>query len=737
MAPPIVTRFFISFEQNKWFGFLAFLTALGISGVVAMQPTPPPPPSTYKAIGQLTFRKPPPAFTSTGTQLQAQGRSISKGMLLSEQVLRGVMDQLKLDIAEVRDIRDRNLKIVFPGQEEEEDKDKDTNQAQSQVIILEYTDKQSPTRSTLILGTLMKEMVNYSRWLNTSELRSRIEGLSTRLSQVQQDLTTAENRFYRYISKEGSDLLAIQDGSLFSGITNAQQQQRTLQLRLQEVEGRINSLREQLGLNPRQAYTSVALSADPILANLRARIAGIELELERRQLDLKPEHPVIVKLLKEKKVGESLLKKRAQELIGAQNLTPLPLEQIRQDSSLDPQRQQLANQLLALETQQQGLVKQLQSVVDTEKKLREQYEKFPDKQLQQAQLVQAVEFQRIVYQNILTALVDAQSAEAETVGSLTIALPATYQPSRPYTPEPKNRLLIILAGGGIGIVAAAGVILLLALIDDRLHTPEELREAMSGQEIPLLGQLPFIYNSLLREDESPILLEGDGSDLSFYERFRSNIRRLTPDTSNVILITSISNEEGKSTTAYNLAIASAHAGKRTLLMEADLRAPSKAKWLDVTQDPEADLEPLRYYGDRGSSIQLVPSVTNLYILPSPGPQRQAAAIIESSELQLVLKDARGRFDLVIIDSPSLSRSNDALLLEPLTDGVILVTRPGYTRSSLLNETINQFTEAEVPVIGGVINGVEGLVPPTPSRSALDLESEEKIEQEELQEVTFN
>ncbi|ACK66522.1 lipopolysaccharide biosynthesis protein [Rippkaea orientalis PCC 8801] len=735
MAPPIVTRFLISFEQNKWLGFLTFLTALGISGVVAVQPPPPPPPPTYKAIGQLSFRKPPPAFTTTGTELQAQGRSISKEMLLSEPVLRGAMDKLQLNVEEIRKIRDENLKIVLPGEEKE---DKEAETSPSQAILLEYTDKQSPTRSTLILETLMKEMVDYSRWLNTSELRSRIEGLTTRLAQVQKDLTAAENRFYRYISKEGSDLLAIQDGSLFSGITSAQQRQRELQLALQEVEGRISSLTNQLGLTPKQAYSSVALSADPIIANLRARIVGIELQLERDQLDLKKEHPKIVKLLKEKKVSETLLKQRAQELMGAQELAPLPLEQIRQDSSLDPQRQQLANQLLALQTQREGLVKQLQSVITTEKKLREEYEKFPNKQLQQAQLVQAVEFQRIVYQNILTALVDAQSAEAETVGSLTIALPPTYQPSPPYSPERRNRLLTVLAGGGIGIVAGAGVILLLALIDNRLHTAQELRDSLSEREVPLLGQLPFIYTSLLREDESPVLLDADASDLGFYERFRSNLRRLTPDTSNVILITSISNEEGKSVTAYNLAIASAHAGKRTLLVEADLRAPSKAKWLEVTPDSEASVEPLRYYGDRTGSIQLVPGVTNLYILPSPGSQRQAAAIIESSELQLVLKDVRGRFDLVIIDSPSLSRCNDALLLEPLTDGLVLVTRPGYTRSSLLNETIDQFTEAEVPVIGAVINAVEDLVPPEPSPSVSEVETdEEKEEEKEPQEVMVN
>ena len=395
-----------------------------------------------------------------------------------------------------------------------------------------------------------------------------------------------------------------------------------------------------------------------------------------------------------------------------QDLAPVPISQIRQDSSLDPSRQRLANQLLALETRRTGLFRQLNSVIATEQKLREQYEKFPDKQLQQAKLVQEVEFQRIVYQNILTALVDTQSAEAETVGSLSVAVPANYRPSPPPQPEQKNKVLIIGLGGGVGLVAGLGVILLLALIDDRLHTPHELRDSLVDREVPVLGQLPFIYSSLYREDLSPALLDGDAGDLSFYERFRSNLRRLGSDVSKVVMITSVSNEEGKSATAYNLAIASAQAGKRTLLVEADLRSPSKAQWLEVTPNPNNHLEPLRFYNNRTDAVSLVPGVANLYLLPSPGPQRQAAAIMESSELQLLLRDARGRYDMVIIDSPSLSRCNDALLLESLTDGLVLITRPGFTRSSLLNEAIDQLSDAEVPVLGAVVNGIEDLVAPT-------------------------
>ena len=671
--------------------------------IFALLPDPEKPPIFYRAVGQLAYRVPPPAFTSTGTQLQEQGREISRDLLLSPRVLLNSAEKLQLNQEQIIKIRDRDLQITLPGEGEEQKQNNDSNQPQE--VLLQLT-AESRARAELILETLMKEMVEYSRWLNTSQLRARVEALSVRLNEVQKDLTRAEEKFYRYISTQGSDLLAIQDGSLFAAITSSQQQQRDIRLELQGIQGQINSLSKQLDLTPDQAYTSSALSADPIIASIRAQILNTEFQLERLEKDLRPEHPTVVKLRKQQQVNESLLQKRAAEVIGKDGiLTDLPSSRIRQQSNLDTTRQQLAVQLVALQTQREGLMKQLESLVTQEKQLRSQYEKFPDKQLQQARLTQAVAFQRGIYQNILNSLVDAQAAEAETVGSLTIAQPPVAQQIEQVLNR-KNRPLILLVGAGLGTLAGLGAIVLLAVIDDRLHTTEELREALVGRDILLLGQLPIIRN-LEGEEIEPILADANANYLPYYERLRSTLRRIGGgEKVKVVIVTSITGAEGKTATAYNLAIAAALAGRRTLIIEGDLRNSSKAEEIGVTPDPKSFEEPLLYYGAKGKSIRLVPDIENLSILPSPGPHKQAAALIESSELQLILKDSRGRFDLVVVDTPSLSSCNDALLLEELADGIVMVTRPAITRSSLLNEAIDQLTEAEVKIVGAVINYVD-------------------------------
>jgi len=497
---------------------------------------------------------------------------------------------------------------------------------------------------------------------------------------------------------------------------------------LEEINGQIGSLIDQLGLDPKEAYTAAALIADPILANLRGQILQNEAQIKLIEKDLRPEHPTMVNLRKQQQANEQLFRERATEVLGGDGkLKPLP-SQLRQDSSLDPARQQLANTLITLQTQREGIQRQLESLKRTEKQLRQQYEEFPERQLQQTRLGQEVETQKALYQTILTALVDAQSAEAETTGSLAMAQAPQYQELIPSTFASTNRLLILAAGAGIGLIASGGIIFLLATLDDRLYTAKELQDLLSEREVPLLGQIPLVNCYDLKGNETPILIDADSLYLTFYERVRGNLRRFGSQSSKVILITSVSHEEGKSVTAYNLAIASANAGKRTLLIEADLRSPSLADTVQLEPLSNLDDDPLNYYGDRGTAIRLVPGITNLYLVPSPGPLRQVAAILESNELRRLIEDARGRFDVVIVDSPSLSKCNDALLLESFTDGIVLVTRPGISRTSMLGETIDQFTEIEIPLLGAVINGSEAVnLPDADAHRTLSRETDSQLE----------
>lgn len=690
MTHPLLKRYLIAFDRHKWVGFAGFLVVMGVSAIAALQPQPP---ASYRARGAMVYVSPPLTFSTTVATLQEQGQALTEARLLSDEVFEFVAQQLA----------EQNIN-VGPGTLRRNAIAKVEAEPILQVTLV--YDDEIPERAEAIASALMDAMVEQSRIFNTVQLNRITENLNALLPQVEQDLERAEQRLESYIREEGPVLQAARDGSLISSITGSENQQRVIRLTMEGLDAQINSLQSRLGLTPDQAYASSALSADPIINNLRTQIYQNEMQIAILRQRLQPEHPEMEQLLIQQQAFEELLRQRVQEVIGGNQLAaPLQsTERIRQSSSLDPARQQLANQLVTLQAERDTQEQLLTSQIRLEEELRAEYEQIPNKQLQQAQLTQEASLKRAFFNQIQARLEDVTLAEKETVGSLVVAQPPQAELEEEGGQGPITFLLI---GGILGVIVGGGLIVLLDSMDSTFRTSEDLQKALTQQEIPVLGVLPAMPNPT-GDRGIPVITYINSPFLDAFERFRSNIRRMGGTKPPVmVLITSTIGKEGKTVSAYNLAIASAYAGRRTLLIEADLRSPSQAHSLDAAPEENALIEPLRYYSSPTESIRLVPHVENLYILPSLGVQRQAAAILESSEMQHILEDARARFDFVVLDSPSLSLCNDALLLEPFTDGMILTTRPGYTEEGVLNEVAEQFLESEeVHLLGAVVDDAD-------------------------------
>ena len=688
---------------------------MGLSGVAAMQPKPP---TSFVASGLLAYSSPPVTLSQTGTALQEQGRSLTAEVLLSDPVVNAVAQAVEVDPIELR----QQAEVVV-NPEAEASRDRNEADAAAYRVLVRYRD-QDANQAQAIAGRLMETIVEQSRQFNTQQLNSIANNLQQLRSQVGQELQQAERNLEQYVRQQAPAVQAAQEGDVLGAITGGQAQQRQIRLTIAGIDAQIRSLQGRLGLTPDQAYASSALSADPIIANLRAEIYQTESQMQVLAPDLRPQHPTMTQLRNQKQAYEQLLQQRVAEVIGGNQQTA-PLRsagQIRQDSSLDPARQQLANTLVNLQTQRDTLQQQLTALQQAEGQLRQQYANIPNRQLQQSRLQQEVALKRTFYDQIQARLADVTLAEKETVGSLVVLQPVRTELSEAAGPSGP---MILLVGSFVGLLVGGGLVLLLDSLDATFHTLQDLQASLRQQEVPVLGLLPLLPDRVALPERTRVALpEQYHSDLPLvtpdspyiepFDRCRSNLRRATGSKfPKLVILTSTIASEGKTVSAYNLAIASAYAGKRTLLIEADLRSPSHANVLRVTPDPEAAIDPLRYYGHLSDCIRLVPDIENLYLLPSPGVQRQASAILESSEMRRLLDDSRGRFDLVILDTPALSRYNDALLLEPYVDGLVLVTRPGYTEESLLTEAIEQFTESEdIQFLGAVINGADIPMQPT-------------------------
>lgn len=703
MASPFIKRYLLALNRYKWPGLFTFLSILGASSIIAFQPDPPP---EFFSEAVLVDNSPLVTFANTTGEIQTQGRGIiNEDLLRSDVLLQEVSNQLKTQgiVMTTEELLARTRVAVDAPDKDAKPKAGELSRSQ---VTVRYAGPNAQEAST-VMQVMVQAMIDLSQVTNTQRLRDIQGELNKRLPAIQTELRDAEQRLETYDRTQGPAIQAAQDGSLLGAITGSEQQFRANQITLAGIEAQMQNLQSQLGLNPAQAYASSALSADPLIAQLRAQISQAETQQALlTSQGLKPEHPNQRAIQESLVALGGLLEKRAGEVLSGDGIAQ-PISgstQVRQDSSLDPARAALANQLVGLDTQRKALISQQAVIQQSARDLQQQYSQLPNKQLERDRLANQAALRRALYDRLQASRVDAQAAEAETVSSLAVARPPLTIENAQDRPEPA---LILLAGALTGLIVGGGVVYLLDMLDGTVRTSEELEDLLQAQEVPVLGIIPAMKTRSSRA--VPILVQPDSIYNASYERFLSRLRLVGTEESSIgprmIVLTSTRAQEGKSVSAYNLAIASARAGRRTLLIEADLRSGSKSEILGLMADSQSVMEPLRYYsGQIGQNVQMVSQVENLYVCPSPGPQRQPAAIIESSEMQRFLKDARSRFDMIILDTPSLTRCDDALLLEEQTDGIVLVTRPGVTEKAVLDTAVEELELSDdVRLLGAVIN----------------------------------
>lgn len=174
----------------------------------------------------------------------------------------------------------------------------------------------------------------------------------------------------------------------------------------------------------------------------------------------------------------------------------------------------------------------------------------------------------------------------------------------------------------------------------------------------------------------------------------------------MVMVTSSLPMEGKTTTAAGLAIASASAGVRTVLVDLDLRTSS----LHAAMRLEGDAASLEHYLGGTCALadvlQGVRDVPHLDVATSAAHGADASAVPDASRLAEFLAALRSDYDMVVIDAPPLLVVEDAASLANLVDAVVLVVGWGRITEDALGEAGDRLRLAEAPLIGVVLNRVD-------------------------------
>jgi len=291
---------------------------------------------------------------------------------------------------------------------------------------------------------------------------------------------------------------------------------------------------------------------------------------------------------------------------------------------------------------------------------------------------------------------EAPSVSGGSPVKVTVVKPA-IQPGSKVSPK---RTLDLALGVLLGLAVGVGSAVLRETLDRSVRSLEDAAEITGAAPLAAIMFDPDARKAPLISDANP-----HGVRAEAFRQLRTNLQFIDPDAPpKVVVVTSALPDEGKSTTAANLAIAAATAGRRIVLVEADMRRPRLSHYFGVEPGLPGLSDVL--VGRAPLELPLL-SVADgtLALLPAGSRPPNPSELLGSHAMLDLLQRLRGQCDLVIIDAPPLLPVTDAAILGARSDGTLLVTRAGKTTREQLQRARAALTVVDARVLGVVLNMV--------------------------------
>ncbi|MCW2585476.1 MAG: chromosome partitioning protein [Frankiales bacterium] len=255
-----------------------------------------------------------------------------------------------------------------------------------------------------------------------------------------------------------------------------------------------------------------------------------------------------------------------------------------------------------------------------------------------------------------------------------------------------NLLLGLLLGLASGVVAAV----VLDALDRSVKTGAQAEVATRA---PVLGVVPRMPRG-----KRALAIVGNDPAGENYRTLRTGVTFADPDAPvRILLVTSPSSGEGKTTTAVNLAIALAQSGERTVLVDADLRRSNVAAMLGLEGAVGVSSVITR---SAGLAEALQTWQDGLLVLPAGALPPNPSEMVGSRAMAKLLSDLDEFADVIVVDAPPVLPVTDAVVLATQVEGVILVVRAGKTQRGQAAEARRRLDNVNAHVVGAVLNGVK-------------------------------
>ena len=322
------------------------------------------------------------------------------------------------------------------------------------------------------------------------------------------------------------------------------------------------------------------------------------------------------------------------------------------------------------------------------------------KQFELGQLQREVTSNQQLYDLFLSRFKETQSNSSSAEVNARIADPA-YPPRQKFKPEHAK---ITIVAGFLGAILAVLIMLLRELLNTRIETADELEHIT---HYPVIGVVPIISPAKKLARSAHYL--ADDAKTPFAESIRSIRTAISlsgqGDNMRCIVITSTEPTEGKTTMSASLATVMA-SHQPTLLIDTDMRRSRIGSQFGLKS--RRDRLGLSEVLNAQCSIEdamIVDDKTGVHVLPAGAVPANPALLLDSQAFHDLVSQARDQYRYVVIDTPPLAASSDALHIAPHADAFVLVARSQKTHKRALQSSLRQLAMVKAPVFGMILNGL--------------------------------
>ncbi|MEZ6119591.1 MAG: polysaccharide biosynthesis tyrosine autokinase [Pirellulaceae bacterium] len=271
----------------------------------------------------------------------------------------------------------------------------------------------------------------------------------------------------------------------------------------------------------------------------------------------------------------------------------------------------------------------------------------------------------------------------------------------PISPRP-----LLIFGGALfaGLVVGGAGVLIADMLDDRFRSPEELKLQLGVPVLALVRHLPERLGAGLQKLQ--IFASPDSVESEAFRTLRTTVA-FSGEELNCLSITSSEPGDGKTTILSNLGVSFAQVGKRTLLIDADLRRPGLSKLFDLKGHP--GLSDILRASDAVDHVapELVHHTddANLDVIPSGPRPLDPTGLLGSQRFSELLAWAQMNYDQILVDCTPMLVASDAAIVGKFADGMMLVVQPQKNHRRLVLRTIEEAKSVGLKLMGVVVNRI--------------------------------